>query len=322
MHRRTAVPTVVEEVVDPRREGFRSLQLYLRLPPGAEDGSKLDGVIAYCTWESNRERIMQQLLYDTNRPDGHKNITALQMLKYASDHNLAVLTWTTPGRWNAAKSFGEVDREAAKKADEQFDEYSEMWERGVKDFVRKYKIPESDYLLYGISRGAQWAHRLALRRPKYFWAINIHVNSSYDEPTPEASECLWLVTTGDLEHGYSAAQNFYRKCRKLNYPILFKAQEKLGHSSCVEVEWLRDRFFDFALKKLAERRKLNLKKADMAERIHRELPKSQFIGDFLNQDVVERDYVSLIPENLRVYLPSEPIAEAWELKYDPDRLKK
>ncbi|NJK92216.1 MAG: hypothetical protein HC904_10525 [Blastochloris sp.] len=242
--KRVGIPTVLEKIIQPKVDGLSPISFYLRLPPGAKDGTKLSGVIAYCTWVSDRKSLMQQLLYDTDRPEDQLRIPAVQMLKYASENNLAVLTWSTPGKWSAAKSSDELARKELKKVDDMFDDYAVMWEKGVAEFVKDTGIPESDYLLYGFSRGAQWAHRLALRKPERFWAINIHVNSSYDIPTAIGSECLWLVTTGDLEHGYAGGKRFYAQSMALGYPMIFKAQEKLGHSSCMEVETLRDLFFD------------------------------------------------------------------------------
>jgi hypothetical protein len=88
---------------------------------------------------------------------------------------------------------------------------SRTWKMGMDLLCRDYNLPDNGFLIYGESRGAQWAHRLVLRNPKKFLAVHININSSFEEPTPEASHCLWLVTTGELEPGSQAARIFYRK---------------------------------------------------------------------------------------------------------------
>lgn len=316
---RTEVPVIIEDTVQPRDEALTPVKFYLRLPPGAKDGSGLSGMIAYCTWEQGRNHLMQQLLYDPERPEKQEKMTAVQMLKFASKHNLGVLTWSTPGKWNREKNTDDLSRKEAARADDSFDLYAEAWERGVSGFVKKYKIPGDDYFLYGISRGAQWAHRLALRKPERFWAINIHVNSSYDKPTAAASQCLWLVTTGDREGGYSSAKRFYAECQQLNYPVIFKAEEALGHDSCREVEALRDEFFDYALQLKREKDAAGQTKLEMAGIAAARLKQAPFIGDYLNQQLFSASEAEYVPPAMRVFLPTRQIANAWLAKYVPEK---
>jgi hypothetical protein len=311
-------PTIIEKIIDPDTLGTVPLHFYLRLPPGATDGAGVAGVLAYCTWVQNPDIIKQQLLMDTDRPESEMRGIGVEMLCYAARHNLAVLTWSTPGNWKPGMSFDELSKDDQKQIDKMFDVYGRVWNEGVDQMVDQYKIPPNDFLLYGISRGAQWAHRLALRRPERFLAINIHISSSYDVPTPEASQCLWLVTTGDLEHGCPFAKVFYRECQDLGYPIIFKAEENLGHDTCIEVEHLRDDFFDYALEVKKERDEKTLSKTDMAAMVAQRLKTAPFVGDYLNQEFLPASEASEVPENLRVYLPNETIAKAWAVQHVPE----
>ena len=99
---------------------------------------------------------------------------------------------------------------------------------------------------------------------------------------------------------------------------MFKAEENLGHDSCVEVEQLRNDFFDYALEVEKERKEKSLDKAAMAEVVNQRLAASQYIGDLLNQDLVTPSTSQDVPPSQLVHLPSAQIAQAWAVPHIPD----
>ena len=120
---------------------------------------------------SNSSYYLIQIVQNLNWPqETWTGGLGVEMLRYAARHNLAVLTWSTPGNWNSRVSFDQLTgRDDRRHFDEMFDVYAKSWDEGVNLLVDKYKLPSKDYLLYGLSRGAQWAHRLALRKSERFF---------------------------------------------------------------------------------------------------------------------------------------------------------
>lgn len=288
---------VVERTIPLIGSSDKVMTIFVKLPPGARSGADVSGVFAFCTWESKPESIREVLAGNSGGIG--------DVLGFAAKHNLAVVSWTTFSgnkAFDKGRSFDEMSRREVAKFDQAFNEVARTWRRGVDDLIRDYKLPAGKWLLYGMSRGAQWSHRIALREPDMFAAVHIHINSSYDEPVPEASKIWWLVTTGELEAGYPAAKRFYAAARALNYPIIFHAQPKLGHENHPDIDRLSRVFFEYVV--------ANLKAAAAGQ------PASvseRFVGNYFTHEYVPWAQGARVPEMYRVILPSRSIAEAWGL---------
>jgi hypothetical protein len=299
-----------------------SIDLYLRLP--RQDVKKpISGVLAFCTWEKDQAGILSKLDIQANdKPVDLPGAAALvrSVIRYAEDHNMAVLTWGTVDAWNNQLSTDELEREKQKEFDRNFDLLANTWERGVKELCREAGgIPTNNMLLYGISRGAQWAHRLALRKPDYFLAVHVHIPSTFDKPTGQANKTLWLLTTGELEYGYEKAKVFYNECRSLDYPIMFKGIVGIGHQGSPIADALGLKFFDYALSVKDQRDQLDKLKGSKLSRYItkasgpwlRDFREPEFLGDFVNQDCFPVAQADMIPNGFRVPLPNKALAEAW-----------
>lgn len=315
-------PIVFKKVVDTKVKRQPQITMFLRLPPKHSKDRPLRGTLAFCTWANDSDNLQKQLLYRSDMKQlalpGPTGVVA-RLIRYAEQHDLAVLTWTTSQVWSTQKSSDELQRKDEKEFDRNFDKLASAWENGVKFFARNHAMPDSDLLLYGISRGGQWAHRLALRKPDRFLAVHVHVPSTFDVPTPQAQKVLWLVTTGELEPGYERAIRFYRECRNLNYPMVFKAIVGLGHSDNWLAENLGFRFFDYALAMRTKRDEIAARKSNPLDREEamkigawkQNFENPPFVGDLLNQDMFPLDEAKMVPIPLQVPLPNETIAQAW-----------
>ena len=302
-----AQQAILEREEDTFNKAQPKLHFYLRKPLSAEKaGGKIEGVLAFCTWTWDRNKLIRRL---QNKEDF--------LVRYAEEHRLALLTWDTAEAWSTKQSADQRSQQENFQDNLDFDQLANAWERGVHVLCHEAGLPENDFLLYGISRGAQWAHRLALRKPEHFLAVHIHINSSYDQPTPAAKNILWLQTTGDLEYGYEAAKRFYERCRDMGYPIIFKAGENLGHDNSPQIEALGLRFFDYALGVRAKRDALASAKSPSGKRAGSNvyalsgLGNAPFYADFINQDVYGANEKDLVPASQRVPLPTQALAQAW-----------
>ena len=299
---------ILEREEDTFNPAQPKLHLYLRKPLSAvRTGGKIEGVLAYATWFQDRARLLHLLQDPQDR-----------YVRYAEAHRLALLTWDTATAWSLKESADQRSQQQNFQDDLGFDRLASAWERGVHVLCHDAGLPENDFLLAGISRGAQWAHRLALRRPAHFLAIHIHINSSYDLPTPAAKNMLWLQTTGEREAGYEAAKRFYKRCRDLGYPIIFKAGPNLAHDNTPQLEALGLRFFDYALDIRAKRDALvasaQISRGRRASPSMWELSglaAAPFYADFINQDVYGAEEKDMVPAGQRVPLPTQILARAW-----------
>jgi pimeloyl-ACP methyl ester carboxylesterase len=304
-----AQQTILEREVDTFNRAQPKLHLYLRRPTNAGDpNGKIEGVLAYCTWEKDRAKIVNRL------QDPH-----YYLVRYAEERHLALLTWDTAKAFSNRESADERSQQENFRDDLGFDKLADAWERGVHALCYEAGLPENSFLLYGLSLGAQWAHRLALRKPDHFLAVHIHINSSYDWPTLAARNILWLQTTGEREYGYEAAKRFYARCREMGYPIIFKVGVNLGHQSSPQIEEIGQRFFDYALG-------VKVKCDGVIAAAHRStigkpaspdlyalsgLDQAPYYADFVNQEVYGREQKDMIPDGQRVPLPTKALAQAW-----------
>ena len=134
----------------------------------------------------------------------------------------------------------------------------------------------------GSSGAAQYAQRLALRRPERFLAVHIHVASSFDIPVKGGASLLWCVTTGENEMGYERSRRFFKAARALFYPIVYKAYPGLGHAGSAKVTALGFACFDYALAEYARATRLNggkLARPDWADIFS----SSSSVADIFNQ---------------------------------------
>jgi hypothetical protein len=317
-----ADPVIVRKRIKTNCKAQPELELVLRLPPGASKDHPPAGTFAFCTWDAGADQIAEKLRY---KPDlksvakGGPVWVANNIIKYADDHNFAVLSWETRQVWSLQGSTEDLSRKQQREFDMNFDKLAAAWEAGVKLLESSYQMPSKDILLYGISRGAQWAHRLALRKPEHFLAVHVHIPSTFDTPTPRANALLWLVTTGEQEGGYEQAIRFYTECRKLSYPMIFKAIIGVGHSDDPLAWNLGHRFFDYALELRDERRKvikdqsLNmLSVAPISQSWLKTYFNAPYVADLLNQEIFPASQVEMVPPALRVPIPTEQIAEIWD----------
>jgi hypothetical protein len=296
--------------------GLPVMTFYVRYPKGLSPKDKVDGVFAYVTYLQEKKNLEAWV----KRPSSDD-----LNFQFADQHKMVIVTWTTATMYSISNSFTDTDnpnddRDPGNSMEECF----RTWKMGMDQLCRDYNLPEDGYLIYGYSRGAQWAHRIVLRSPEKFLAVHIHINSSYAEPTPEASHCLWLLTTGELEHGSTAARIFFHKAQALNYPILLRIYPGKGHEVFPEEVTLGLKFFDYALKlKDQQLKAVAAKQADGVAVVAENQPfvlgdsllggfrNPPYYGDMLNGDVYPATQVSILPESQRVGTPNLDIAKVW-----------
>jgi hypothetical protein len=313
---KSAMDPINEITVKTDNPDHPTLTLFLRPPPGVTDGSKVKGVLAMCMIEKTPADVKRQLqgLRVTRETS--------DIIDFAARHQLAIIAWNMVTLWNPKLSYYEMNTTIQKQYDDTFDEIANAWEKGISQLSKQYNIPNNNYLLWGISGAAQYAGRLALRKPDHFLAVHVDIPSSFDKPTPDANKVLWLLTTGEQEGGYLSAKQFYEDCRSLGYPIIFKAEENLGHRTIPATQNLGRIFFEYALTLQDEKKAVFPESHDADESSAKQVvadpvpwPKTfrhpEFVGDIINQDCYAATYTQFISPACRVALPTKTLADAW-----------
>ncbi|MAS97176.1 MAG: hypothetical protein CMO55_28635 [Verrucomicrobiales bacterium] len=302
-------PTIKKFTIKTRLEEQPELNLFIRIP-GRKKGEPKDmvsGVLCFCTWQREDTSLYNRL----KRPDD-------PLVSFADRNNLAVITWNTAGMLPPGTSIDSLSEEEEKALAKKFDTIGEAWMNGIEKVCRDNKLPDSEFLLHGISRGSTYAHRLALRHPEKFLAVHTHIASHYEHPTEKASNLMWLVTTGEIDGGYRASREFFLEASEMGYPTLIKAGPSLGHSMRDDIEKLSLQFFDFALRlrEAANMRRENPKedgdaKITAADLFRERLETASYFGDFINHEVYVKSEGEWVPEGQRILLPTEELANAW-----------
>lgn len=318
IERKIAMDPLIEHVVQTDNPQQPHITLFMRPPLGMTDASQAKGVLCMSLLAGSLDGVKRQL----QGLEAGDDLSGI--LKFAEDHKLIIICWGSVGMWDPHKSWDDLNPDTAWATDKAFDQVAKAWEDGVQYFVKEYEIPQNGYLLWGMSGSAQYACRLALRKPDYFLAVDVHIPSSFDKPTPEARRTLWCLTTGELEPGYQRSLRFYAQCRALGYPMIYKAIVGLGHAGSPIADDIGLKFFDYALsirdQRFAYDASLNdpLKQFQMAQTDSGNMRpwldsfcKPAYVGDAVNQGIFPYGRQDMVPVGFRVPLPSKEIADAW-----------
>lgn len=314
--RKPAMDPLIQYEVKTRNPRQPKITLFLRPPKGISDVDDVKGVLSLCILAGGIDDIKRKL--QKEEMDG--DYTGL--LGFANKHKLAILAWGSNTIWNSGANYEDLPKAQAEAIDKSFDLVADAWERGVHELGEKYGIPQKNFLLWGSCGSAQWAHRLCLRKPDYFLAIDIHIPGSFDKPTPEASKVIWCLTTGELYGGYDRSMRFVAACKKLGYPIIYKAIVGLGHAGHPDASAMVFKFFEYALTQKEARDEYDKKIANKFEHAKtvrnttatpwpEAFQNPPFYGDIVNQEKFPSNQENMIPESFRTPLPTKEIADIW-----------
>ena len=300
------VAPLLEERVDSGNPRYPAFTLLVHLPHGVSSAREVNGVLAMCMIADSVPQIRDRL--NAIKPSGDPN----PYFAFAESHKLAVVAWGARWVWSSYANFDELNRDQIHAWDNNFQQLADAWDRGIEQLVQNNGLPDHDYLMYGLCAGGEWVHRLALHKPDRFLAVQMHISTSYDEPTPGAGRVMWLMTTGERDVGCDRARRFYAVARAMNYPIVFKAVLGVGHADSPVADQLGIRFFEYALAQKARRDAANAE--DLAKSQSLDLSAfsaSPYYGDLMNQEMFVAQDKGMIPADFIVPLPDKDIADAW-----------
>lgn len=291
---------IIEHVTQIKKiNGYEKLTMFLRLP----SGGRVNGVFCLCLLANNPAEIRERIRGDIeSRRD--------RALSFADEHGFAVIAWGSRRLWDPNRNWSDLSRSRGKNIDHDLDSVAKAWDSGIDHFVKTYSLPSSGYLMTGFSGSAQYALRLAMRRPERFLCVHVHVPSSFDKPVKDAAGVLWCLTTGENERGYGRSLDFLRAARDAGLPVIYKAYPGLGHSTDNRAVELGFSCFAYALKAAVRARAANGPSARPDWKAL--FAKAPFSADIFNQYVfAARDAGPGDPDG-RIPIPSAEIADLWK----------
>lgn len=180
--------------------------------------------------------------------------------------------------------------------------------------AKKYPVDPERLLMQGLSGGAQFVHRFALWAPERVTAVAVNSSSWFDPPNDKSQRVAWLITVGDSDPRYHESLDMVDGLRAAGAAPLFRSFLGMVHEGSGRVDNLNEAFLTFhderTKQDLGKRRSALTPPEELLSMAAEQMP---FVGD--SQDWkywpnTEENRES-IPEDSRIYLPSEEIAKLW-----------
>jgi len=226
------------------------------------------------------------------------------MLRYADNENLLVLCWAVGQFWDPGRNWDELPPTDFRRHDERMKRMANAWESGGLHLSKQLNFEPRNFLMWGYSNSAQFAGRLALKKPQYFGAVHMHNPRSFDKPNADATRIVWSLTMGEVDSAYGRASRFKQQCAQLGYILFYKAVPGMGHANDRASRQFATLVFEWA-------RGLPTDPKERWRKARSDMASAPFVGDWLNQNIeasAERDF---IPAQLQVPLPTPLLAKSW-----------
>ncbi|MDR2513195.1 MAG: hypothetical protein LBD01_05325 [Puniceicoccales bacterium] len=273
--------------------------LFARLPAGVNTGKDAGGVLCLSLLANQIDDVRRSLI---NR-DAQGDIG--DMIRYADNKKLIVLCWAARAFWENGRNWDALSPETARYHGERFERVVVAWERGVKQLANRFEFEPKNFLIWGYSNSAQFAGRLASRRPAYFGAVHMHNPNAFAMPVEAGKHIIWGLTMGEEDPGFGSAVRFLVKARETGYRVVFKGVPKMGHENDLGSRQMATLIFEYV-------RGLPTEERERQRIISAEVDSAMYCGDWLHQVVETRDTkLERIPPGLRVPLMNELIKQAW-----------
>ncbi len=296
-------PNVETFTIETRSEQNKKVPFYLRVPRGYDPARKdrVYRLLFVCPVYNGDGRIVIRGERD------YKDLIAL-----ADQRDWFVLTATFKQRPGDVR-----DRKTSYYYPETFSGRAVV--EAIEQVAKKYPVDANRILLQGLSGGAQFAHRFALWAPERVTAVAANSSSWFDQPGPGVEGIAWLVTIGESDPSLENTLEFITKLSEAGATPVFRTYLGMVHEGDPRVSRLTVAFLTFH----DERTKGDLgKRESLADRMKPRpiVPKEDFpfIGDYQNWRYLPNtaENQEVIPDDVRVYLPSEAIAKLWGRQED------
>lgn len=197
--------------------------------------------------------------------------------------------------------------------------YPERWSgkailAALDEMAKRYPVDVNRIFVAGLSGGAQLGHRFALWAEDRVEAAAINSSGWFDEPKASAQKVAWVLTIGESDPILPETLTFVERLQKLGVRPVLRTYLGMIHEDSERVNLLCGMF-------LVERdeatRELLGKPVQASAGLDYNVNGLQpWVGDrrdglFYGNSAAT---LAVIPDEARVYLPSETVAELWGQK--------
>ena len=77
-----------------------------------------------------------------------------EIINFCKEYDLALLCWGSRRVWDRERNWNQYEKAEYMAYDETFDRISSTWKRGVDKLCEDYKIPNRNFLMWGMSGAA------------------------------------------------------------------------------------------------------------------------------------------------------------------------
>lgn len=152
-------------------------------------------------------------------------------------------------------------------------------------------------LIFGFSAGAHLAHRLALWKPDRVAAFVAYSAGWWSDPTPALAHVPGLIMCGEDDPRYLPTRAFMEKGMALHLPLIWRSYKNTGHQLTPAVRTMAESFLAY--------------EAAQLQNSSSQVSPSTVYGDLQTYHVVPASQKDSIPEEVRITLPSQDIADTW-----------
>jgi len=179
---------------------------------------------------------------------------------------------------------------------------------------KKYPIATGGLLLHGFSGGAQFVHRFAIWAPAQVAAVVVNSSSWFDDPDAKCQQIAWLVTIGESDPSYENTLEFVQKLRDAGALPVLRSYLAMTHERGAKVPDLDVEFLKFYDDLTRDR--MEIYKPSLRLQTPRPLvapAQMPFVGDTQRWRFYPNtpEVAGHIPDEERIYLPSETLAKVW-----------
>ena len=167
----------------------------------------------------------------------------------------------------------------------------EQVEKALVEIRGKLGVKADKVLIFGFSAGAHFAHRFALWKPERVRAFVAYSAAWWSEPKATLRDVPALIMCGENDERYEATRAFMEKALALHLPWVWRSYKNTGHQLTPAVRSMAEVFLAHYAGPMKDGEKRVLYGDIQTYRI---APEKEFI-----------------PEEVRVELPSQTVAETW-----------
>jgi len=160
---------------------------------------------------------------------------------------------------------------------------------------RRCGVKTDKVLIFGFSAGAHFAHRFALWKPERVRAFVAYSAAWWSEPKSTLRDVPGLIMCGEADHRYEATRAIMEKALALGIPWVWRSYRNTGHELTPAVRSMAEAFLGHY--------------ADPMRNGQRR--EAVLYGDIQTYRVLPASEKELIPEEVRIELPSRHVAETW-----------